>query len=72
MSGTLRTFSKDRIMLQYWIYCGAQTGGLTALPRGIIVRLHETAHQGTIGEKELAWQASKKAVTGLPQPSCKK
>jgi hypothetical protein len=45
-----------------------KSGGLTALPRGNIARLHEIAHQGTIGEKETRLAGLQKAVTGLPQP----
>jgi hypothetical protein len=37
-----------------------KSAGLTALLRGMIVRLHATARKTTIAQEKLAWQAQQK------------
>jgi DNA-binding NarL/FixJ family response regulator len=61
----------DWIMQHHRMYCGAQIGGLTALPHGDIVRLHATTHQRTIDPQSQPG-VLERAGTGSPQPSCKK
>jgi hypothetical protein len=59
------------IMFLPLAYCGAQKWPLTALPHENCARLRASRRQGTIAAK-ISLAGLHSALTGLPQPFCKK